>query len=131
MRHSALLDRLNEPRVRNIMDILLSSSDGPGFDPDDLHYVRDLGLISRKEIRIANPIYQEIIPRALAFTRQEEIMQKNAWYVKADGLLDMSKLLTEFTKFYRTHSEVRLERFAYKEAGPHIMLLAFLQRTFS
>lgn len=124
----ALLDRLDEPRVRNIMDILLSSSEGPGFSPDDLQYVRDLGLISRAEIRIANPIYQEIIPRALACTRQEEIMQEIVWYQKKDGLLDVAKLLTGFTKFYRENSEVWLERFAYKEAGPHLLLLAFLQR---
>ena len=124
----ALLDRLSELRVRNIIDILLSSSDGPGFDPDDLQYVRDLGLISRKEICIANPIYQEIIPRALAYTRQEEIMQKISWYQKEDGLLDVPKLLEGFTEFYRENSEVWLERFAYKEAGPHLLLLAFMQR---
>ena len=124
----ALLDRLHEPRVRNIIDILLSSSDGPGFAPDDLQYVRDLGLISRKEICIANPIYQEIIPRALAYTRQEEIIQKISWYQKEDGLLDIKKLLEEFTKFYQEHSEIWLERFFYKEAGPHLLLLAFLQR---
>ena len=124
----ALLDRLQEQRVRNIIDILLSSSDGPGFSPDDLQYVRDLGLIHQKEIRVANPIYQEIIPRALAYTRQEEIMQEMAYYQKKDGLLDMKKLLESFTEFYRETSEVWLERFAYKEAGPHLLLLAFLQR---
>lgn len=124
----ALLDRLDEPRVRNIIDILLSSSEGPGFSPDDLQYVRDLGLISRKEIRIANPIYQEIIPRALAYTKQEEILQEISWYQKKDGLLDMPKLLEGFTQFYRENSKPWLERFAYKEAGPHLLLLAFLQR---
>jgi len=124
----ALLDKLNEPRVRNIMDILLSSSDGPGFDPDDLQYVRDLGLISRKEIRIANPIYQEIIPRALAHTKQEEIIQELSWYQEKNGLLNMPKLLEAFTQFYRENSEIWLEKFSYKEAGPHLLLLAFLQR---
>ena len=124
----ALIDRLQEPRVRGIIDILLSSSEGPGFPPDDLQYVRDLGLISRKEIRIANPIYQEIIPRALAYTKQEEIMQEISCYQKKDGLLDMPKLLAGFTQFYRENSEPWLERFAYKEAGPHLLLLAFLQR---
>lgn len=124
----ALLDRLNETRVRDIVDVLLSSSDGTGFPPDDLQYVRDLGLISRKEIRIANPIYQEIIPRALAYTKQEEILQDLVWYQKKDGLLDVPKLLTGFVQFYRENSEMWLERFAYKEAGPHLLLLAFLQR---
>ncbi|MBM3198934.1 MAG: AAA family ATPase, partial [Chlamydiae bacterium] len=123
-----LLDRLDEPRVRNIMDTVLSGEEGHGFPPDDLLYVQDLGLISRQEIRIANPIYQEIIPRALANTKQKEILQDLTWYQKTDGLLDMHKLLEGFTAFYRENSEIWLEKFAYKEAGPHILLLAFLQR---
>ncbi|MBM3199104.1 MAG: ATP-binding protein [Chlamydiae bacterium] len=123
-----LIDRLQEARVRNIIDRLLSGEEGGGFPPDDLLYVRDLGLISRQSIRVANPIYQEIIPRALAQTRQEEILQDLTWYQKTDGLLDMNKLLEGFTTFYREHSDIWLERFAYKEAGPHILLLAFLQR---
>ena len=124
----SLLDRLQEPRVRGIIDILLSSEPGPGFPPDDLQYVRDLGLIDRNEIRITNPIYQEIIPRALAHTRQEEIIEQQSWYQTKDGLLDMTKLLHAFVQFYRENSEVWLEKFAYKESGPHLLLLAFLQR---
>ena len=124
----ALLDRLQEPRVRCIIDTLISSEEGRGFPPDDLQYVRDLGLISRKEIRIANPIYQEIVPRALAQTKQEEIVQEMAWYQNSEGFLDMSKLLQGFTKFYRENAEIWLERFAYKESAPHLLLLAFLQR---
>ena len=123
-----LLDRLSEPRVRGIIDTLLSGEEGTGFPPDDLLYVQDLGLISRGEIRVANPIYQEIIPRALANTKQKEILQELSWYQKADGLLDMHKLLEGFTEFYRESADVWLEKFAYKEAGPHILLLAFLQR---
>ena len=123
-----LLDRLQEPRVREIIDTLLSGNEGSGFPPDDLLYVQDLGLISRDEIRIANPIYQEIIPRALAYSKQKEILQELSWYQKEDGLLDVPKLLMGFSEFYRESSDVWLEKFAYKEAGPHILLLAFLQR---
>lgn len=42
--------------------------------------------------------------------------------------MDVPKLLAGFTEFYRESSDVWLEKFAYKEAGPHILLLAFLQR---
>src|SRR5205823_1479066 len=79
-------------------------------------------------LRIANPIYQEIIPRALTSSKARSIDQNLAWYQKKDGLLDMSKLLASFTEFYQENSEVWLEKFAYKEAGPHLLLLAFLQR---
>ncbi len=123
-----LLDRLNEPRVCSIIDAILSGNEGSGFPPDDLLYIQDLGLVSRNEIRIANPIYQEIIPRALAYTKQKEILQELAWYQTQDGLLDVPKLLTGFTDFYRRNSGVWEEKFAYKEAGPHLLLLAFMQR---
>jgi hypothetical protein len=125
----ALLDRLYEPRVRAIIDFVISGGgDDQDFQMDDLQYVRDLGLVSRKGIRIANPIYQEVIPRALAYTKQESFNQEIAWYQRKDQSLDMGALLQAFTEFYRENSEVWLERFAYKEAGPHLLLLAFIQR---
>jgi hypothetical protein len=124
-----LIDRLQEPRVREIIDTIISGTGQDDvFKDDDLQYVRDLGLISQQGIRIANPIYQEIIPRALSYTKQETIIQELDWYQKEDKSLDMSKLLEAFTQFYRESSDVWLERFAYKESGPHLLLMAFLQR---
>ncbi|MBM3198361.1 MAG: ATP-binding protein [Chlamydiae bacterium] len=125
----ALLDRLQEPRVRDIIDALLSGGgEDQEFPPDDLQYVQDLGLIASQGLVIANPIYQEVIPRALASAKQRSIVQELAWYQKKDGSLDIPELLKGFTAFYRENSEVWLEKFAYKESGPHILLLAFLQR---
>ena len=124
-----LLDRLNEPRVRDVIDALISGGgENQNFQMDDLQYVRDLGLISPKRICIVNPIYQEIIPRALAYTKQESINQELSWYQKKDGSLDVPSLLEAFTQFYRENSEVWLEEFAFKESGPHLFFLAFLQR---
>lgn len=40
----------------------------------------------------------------------------------------MEKLLTEFQQFFREHSAHWVERFDYKEAGPQLLLQAFLQR---
>ena len=40
----------------------------------------------------------------------------------------MVKLLTAFQQFFREHSEHWVERFRYKEAGPQLLLQAFLQR---
>lgn len=125
----ALLDRLKEPRVRYIVDALISGGgEDIDYSVDDLQYVRDLGLISRKGLSIANPIYQEVIPRALSYSKQETMQQQTAWYQRKDGSLDMQKLLEAFTQFYRENSKVWLERFDYKESGPHLLLLAFLQR---
>jgi hypothetical protein len=93
--------------------------------------VQDLGIIKRSrsgEIRISNRIYQEIIPRELSYEMQLGIIQKTAWYVREDGRLDMDKLLRAFQEFFREHSEAWLERFQYKEAGPQLLMQAFLQR---
>jgi hypothetical protein len=81
-------------------------------------YVTDLGLIRRKpQVTISNPIYREIIPRMLTASTQDMIPVQTAWYVDADGRLDMAKLMSAFQEFFREHSEYWIERFDYKEAG--------------
>jgi len=64
----------------------------------------------------------------LTSVTQDTIVQEAAWYVRADGSLDMAALLTAFQQFFREHSEHWIERFDYKEAGPQLLLQAFLQR---
>ena len=124
-----LADKLREERVRSVIEPLLSGADRPDFAPDDYEYVRDLGLVaSGDEVRIANPIYAEVIPRELTFAAQKGLRQQTAWYVNAAGGLESGKLLEAFQQFFREHSEFWLERFGYKEAGPQLLLQAFLQR---
>ncbi len=62
-----LTDKLQEERVRRVVEPLLSGAERSEAIPlDDVEYVRDLGLIARRApIAIANPIYQEVIPRDL------------------------------------------------------------------
>jgi hypothetical protein len=97
---------------------------------DDLLYVADLGLITRPpaHVKIANPIYAEVIPRTLSFVLQSVLPIEPQAFVLPDGRLDMIRLLSEFQQFYREHSEAWLERYHYKEAGPHLILYAWLQR---
>ena len=59
---------------------------------------------------------------------QDFIVQELAWYIRSDGQLDLPKLLAAFQQFFREHSESWVERFDYKEAGPQLLLQAFLQR---
>ena len=125
-----LTDKLQEERVRRVVEPLLSGATSDEAIPqDDLEYVRDLGLVSRQRpVAIANPIYQEVIPRDLTYTTQEYLVQDTAWYVDADSRLRLDDLLTAFQEFFREHSEHWVERFQYKEAGPQLLLQAFLQR---
>ena len=98
--------------------------------PDDLQYARDLGLVARDDpVAIANPIYREVIPRDLTYTTQAmNIHHEPAWYVDDDGGLRTDGLLAAFQTFFREHSEHWMERFQYREAGPQLLLQAFLQR---
>ena len=125
-----LADKLQEERVRRVIEPLLAGNGEVEELPvDDLGYVSDLGLIRRDgTTRIANLIYQEIIPRQLVSGTEATIHQETAWYVVDDGRLDMPKLLGAFQDFFREHSEHWVERFQYKEAGPQLLLQAFLQR---
>ena len=131
-----LADKLQEERVRRVVEPLLSGAlESEGTRPDDLQYVRDLGLIAQDNQvdqavkRIANPLYREVIPRDLTWiTQAMSIHHEPAWYIGSDGRLQAGKLLAAFQQFYREHSEHWVERFQYKEAGPQLLLQAFLQR---
>ncbi|MFM8333003.1 MAG: ATP-binding protein, partial [Candidatus Methylumidiphilus sp.] len=125
-----LADKLREERVRRVIAPLLLGEELGGSAPlDDLQYVEDLGLIrSCPQLEIANRIYAEVIPRDLTWTTQTSIPQQLMWYLRPDGSLDMPKLLAAFQQFFRENSEIWLERFDYKEAGPHLLMQAFLQR---
>lgn len=127
----SLLARLREPRVRRVLEPMLVGGQAPadGLD-DDVQYLLGLGLlrIDRGQYQIANPIYREIIPRALAFTSQMSIAEEPTWYVKPDGRLDLDKLLAAFQTFWRKDGHLAAAGFSYREAGPHLMLMAFLQR---
>ena len=124
-----LADKLQEDRVRRVVEPLLSGGDEREFTARDIEYARDLGLVAQDSpLRIANPIYAEVIPRELTRAAQEGFVEDSAWYVDDDGGLDLVKLLTAFQAFFREHSEHWVERFDYREAGPQLLLQAFLQR---
>ena len=124
-----LADKLQENRVRRVVEPLLSGGGENESLARDLEYVRDLGLIARhRPLRIANPVYAEVIPRELAYAVQETLPLETAWFVGADGGLDVIKLLAAFQEFFREHSEHWVARFDYQEAGPQLLLQAFLQR---
>src|SRR6056297_1530842 len=125
-----LADKLKEDRVRRVIEpILEGSNEIDDVSEDDIQYCEDLGLIKRVgSLEIANEIYREVIPRALSYATQRTIYQEPQWYVDSDGKLNMMKLLTNFQQFFREQSESWLSRFKYEEAGPQLLLQAFLQR---
>jgi len=125
----SLIDKLNEERVIPIMDAIISSeSPFEAFKMDDVQYLRDLGLIAPDSFAIANPIYMEIIPRELTRTTQERIRLDDLSYKNSDGTINFITVMKEFTQFYRENAGAWLGDFSYRDAGPHLLLMAYLQR---
>ncbi|MCX4247410.1 AAA family ATPase [Paraliomyxa miuraensis] len=127
----SLVARLREDRARRVLAPMLvgDRASHDVFD-DDFAYVVGLGLVvwQAGKWEIANPIYQEVLPRALTHAQQGQIANEPAWYVRSDGALDMPKLMADWQVFWRKDGHLAAEGFRYREAGPHLMLMAFLQR---
>ena len=124
-----LADKLREERVRRVVEPLLSGGETRTFTDRDVEYARDLGLLAlAPPLRIANPIYAEVVPRELTWVAQEELAHEAAWYTDAAGALDVVALMESFQAFFREHSAHWRQRFLYQEAWPQLLLQAFLQR---
>ena len=127
-----LTDKLRDERVQRVIEPMLSGAAHRSCTTHDLEYVRDLGLIALDPPpRIANPIYAEAVPRELTYVIQQDLLVEPAWYVDEDGALNLDKLLEAFQEYFRESGEHWLKPFQYREAGPQLLLQAFLQRVLS
>ncbi len=127
----SLVERLREERVRRVIEpILAGSREIISLPPDDLRFVLDLGLVRQVNggIVIANPIYREVIPTALAYVTRAFLPQIAPTWLNADGSLNPDKLLNSFLAFWRQHGQPLLGSVHYHEIAPHIVLMAFLHR---
>lgn len=129
-----LIDKLKEPRVKRVIEPILANEDEPDegkMSNEDILYVKDMGLVTKdlgKPLRISNAIYREIIPRELTASTQQQLIQQPQWYQNADGSINMQKLLLDFQQFFRQNADSWIQKFDYAEAGPQLLLQAFLQR---
>ncbi|MDR2383038.1 MAG: PD-(D/E)XK nuclease domain-containing protein [Prevotellaceae bacterium] len=127
----ALAYRLEDPKIRVVIESLISGESDPSLAKGDaFRLCMDLGLVTteRGVPQIANPIYKEVIALQMTYSTQLAIPEPEWQWQKPDGGLDMDRLLQEFQKFWRRHSEVWEEKSDYTEAFPHLLLMAFLQR---
>jgi hypothetical protein len=127
----SLVARLHEPRLRRVLEPLLAGTLAGGGDSyqDDLRYARDLGLCAADNpVRVANPIYHEVIARVLAGDAEPKVLAEPRSFVRPDGRLDFERLLREFADFWREHGEVLAAGMSYHEVAPQLVLMAFLQR---
>ncbi|MDR3187889.1 MAG: AAA-like domain-containing protein [Prevotellaceae bacterium] len=130
----SLLERLKEERVRKVIEPIISGNDFYEWLSDDFSYVKDLGLITEIRGRLipSNPIYGEVIARTLSHGTQQLLLQNPNTHSLPrylnTGRIDMDCLMRDFQQFWRENSDIWVEKYEYKEAAPHLILMAFLQR---
>jgi hypothetical protein len=127
----SLAERLREPRVRRIIEPMLAGQMLGNVPADDRQFVVDLGLVRRDPaggLVVANPIYQEVIPRVLANAPQDSLPIIAPTWLTPDSRLDPAKLLEAFLAFWRQHGQPLLKSTHYHEIAPHLVLMAFLHR---
>jgi hypothetical protein len=126
----SLAAKLAEPRVRRVLEPVLAGIvvNLDAYD-DDLTYVRDLGLISpRNPVRVANPIYREVVARVLTDGVEAVVFADPRSFVLPDGRFDLPKMLDEFADFWTENGEILAAGRRYPEAAPQLVLMGFLQR---
>jgi type II secretory pathway predicted ATPase ExeA len=127
----SLIDRLREPRVRRVIaPILAGETLSPDVMNDDVQLVEDLGLVrsSPSGLQIANPIYREVIPRALTAVLEKGIVVPRTSYIAPDGRLRFDLLLEDFRTFWCQNAEAYLAQAPYSEAAAQLVFMAFLQK---
>lgn len=97
----SLAARVREPRVQRVIEPILAGDDVLAVDAtysDGLAYVRDLGLIAdSSRVRIANPMYRDVIVRILSSSIQSSIRTEPRAFLLPDGRHDMDKLMSSST----------------------------------
>jgi len=127
----SLAERLQEERVRRIIEPMLAGQPLGTVPFEDIQFVLDLGLCQmdpRGGLVIANPIYREVLPRVLTGTPSAALPRITATWLTPTGELDPPKLLEAFLSFWRQHGEPLLRSAPYAEIAPHLVLMAFLHR---
>ena len=129
----SLMERLREPRIRRVVEPVILGSESPvSRDSEDYRFVTDLGLLKDDGcggLVPANRMYAEIIGRYLTRDTQEDMkasIRETPWAMP-DGL-DMPGLMAAFQAFWRENSGADRHVHDYREATPHLVLMAFLQR---
>jgi hypothetical protein len=127
----SLASKLNEVRVQRVLLPILAGTlaTSDTVYNDDVLYVRDLGLIApNAPLRMANPIYREVIVRVLGEAAADSILFERLSFVNPDGSLSLSVILTEFAVWWKRHAAAMLRGHVYHEVAAQIVFMAWLQR---
>lgn len=125
----SLVERLREPRVRRVIEpILAGTLLSPEVLDDDVQLAQDLGLVASGDgsLRIANPIYREVIPRALTHVLEHSLPADET--PPTDEPLDVDGLLEGFRRFWLEHGEILAKSAPYAEVAAQLVFMAYLQK---
>ncbi len=129
----SLMSKLDEPRVMEIVEPVITGKEVGSleFDSPNCQYVLDLGILKVEQGALvpSNQMYAEMIVRYLSYGIQDKFLRtvKDVSWITADGL-DMNWLIKDFQRFWREDASVWEDWRKYREAGPHLIFMAFLQR---
>lgn len=122
----SLVARLDEVRVRSAL-IPVLGGDALDLDDEDVAYAQDLGLLAvGPPLRVANPIYREIILRVLASRSERTALVSAGRYVRADGSLDIDGLMDGFAAFWREQKDAISPSMPWRELAAQLVLMGFL-----
>jgi hypothetical protein len=126
----SLASRLAEPRVQRVISPVIAG-DPLWIEPynDDLSYLRDLGLVAKDPpVRVADPIYCEVVVRVLTERVQESVTADPRSFVRSDGGFDLAKVLDEFTDWWVEDSGFLTKGDSYHEVAPQLILMGYRLR---
>lgn len=128
-----LTARLEEKRVADVMrPILLGEGREQEPPRDDLDYCFDLGLVRRGPhgLEPANPLYREVLARALADGSEMDLPEPRWPWRRPDGRLDFPALVSAFFHFWRQNGGVLVNKWTenWREAAAHIAVMAWVSR---
>ncbi|MDR1110675.1 MAG: AAA-like domain-containing protein [Deltaproteobacteria bacterium] len=119
----SLRARLDEPRVRRVMEaVLIGAGSYPAeLSGDDRQYAIDLGLLKKGQDgrlgdRPANPIYQEVILRLLTTGLDTGLPDGFGRKWMDEAGLDMDGLLKDFQVYWRENSTLMANKYAKKSS---------------
>lgn len=127
----SLVDKLEEPPVRRVVEFLIAG-ERPDVDMAynrDVSYARDLGIVTATSpLEIANPVYREVLTRALAQPIMDMVIDNPRSFILPGGRIDLDRLLREFVGFWREHGELVAGGRGFSEAGVQMVLLGYFYR---